>query len=383
MNMEHQRGDDSSTGIDSTGVNSAGIDSAGADTGARDSSTMTGSESVAWPPEAGDPHDATWTEIGDDLSGTACPPDIADIILRTRLAFASGDMSRVPYWRMPEEVDAITDIPYIDDGVRGHLLDVYLPHDAVVRGGHSLPVFVDIHGGGFVYGYKELNRNFCVQLADRGFAVVSLNYRPAPQTDFIGQLRDIGAAFSWMDTHLVDYPVDARKVFLTGDSAGGTLALYTAAIMGSDDMAHDYGVARAHTPVAGMALVSGLYDLAPYLGGRPSTGRRDARTVLDILGPMFFGGLSSIDDRHRFFDDIVSNVTLPPSLLITSSDDFLEAETLELAACLSRAGRDMEVRDCRPDSGTTLGHVFSVCMSWLPESRRILDDIRDFAYRGL
>ena len=52
------------------------------------------------------------------------------------------------------------------------------------------------------YGYKELNRNFNVHLADMGFAVFSLNYRPAPQTDLKGQLADIEAGLRWIKAHL-------------------------------------------------------------------------------------------------------------------------------------------------------------------------------------
>ncbi|WP_300765718.1 alpha/beta hydrolase [uncultured Bifidobacterium sp.] len=346
----------------------------------RAETAMPGAGSDRWPPRAGDPRDATWTEIGDDLKDCQCPPDVADAVLRTRLAFASGDMSRVPYWHMPEGVDAITDIPYVDDGIRGHLLDMYLPHDAVVRGGHSLPVFVDIHGGGFVYGYKELNRNFCVHLANRGFAVVSLNYRPAPQTDFLGQLHDLGAAFIWMREHLADYPVDSGRMFLTGDSAGGTLAFYTASMLGSGGMARSFGVEELGLTLTGLVLVSGLYDLAPYAGGWSSAESSGQRSVVDILGPSFFGTMGSVDERYRFYDGIVRNVDLPPSFLLTSSDDFLESDTLELGAHLARAGKDFELHDIKPAPGTTVGHVFPVCMSWIPESVSILDRIRDSAY---
>ena len=49
---------------------------------------------------------------------------------------------------------------------------------------HNLPVYIDVHGGGFVYGYKELNRNFCIALARRGFAVISISYRVLPTSRF-------------------------------------------------------------------------------------------------------------------------------------------------------------------------------------------------------
>ncbi|MFQ9337514.1 MAG: alpha/beta hydrolase [Varibaculum sp.] len=119
-------------------------------------------------------------------------------------------------------------MPYVDDGTRAHRLDLYLPDGVVRRQDHS--VYIDIHGGGFVYAYKELNRNFCTNLAKLGFAVFSVNYRPAPETDFLGQLEDIAAAFRWIRIHRHEYPIDRNNVFLTGDSAGGTLALYMTAI---------------------------------------------------------------------------------------------------------------------------------------------------------
>lgn len=163
---------------------------------------------------------------------------MAAAILTSRCQTVYYDHPRIERWHDPEGVDAIEDIPYLPDGgydtaagqVRGHLLDIYLPHEAAVRMSKVTPVYVDIHGGGFCYGYKELNRNFNTHLAAQGFAVVSLNYRPAPQTDLKGQLADIQAALCWLKAHLDDYPVDPNAVFVTGDSAGGALALLTLAI---------------------------------------------------------------------------------------------------------------------------------------------------------
>lgn len=146
---------------------------------------------------------------------------------------------------------------------RGHLLDLYLPHDAVLRCGHTLPVYIDIHGGGFTYGYKELNRNFNVHLAETGFAVFSLNYRPAPQTDLRGQLADVQAALRWIKAHLTDYPVNPNAVFLTGDSAGGALTMLTLAIENNAEAAAAFGVDEpSGIGFAGAAPVCGAYSSA-------------------------------------------------------------------------------------------------------------------------
>lgn len=138
-----------------------------------------------------------WTETDGDLAGVS--PERAAGMRAMRYGSILCDTPRSALWHTPEGIDTFADIAYLPDGgydkaagqCRGHLLDVYLPHDAVLRGGKTLPVYVDIHGGGFTYGYKELNRNFNVHLADRGFAVFSLNYRPAPQTDLRGDRKSV------------------------------------------------------------------------------------------------------------------------------------------------------------------------------------------------
>mgnify|MGYP000127633326 FL=1 len=117
-----------------------------------------------------------WTVLDEDLADV--DPVLAEQVLESRLEFFRGDISRTDYWHDPEGIDVIADIQYVDDGTRAHRLDLYLPHDSVVRGSKTTPVYIDIHGGGFVYGYKDLNRNFCTNLAKQGFAVFSISYRP-------------------------------------------------------------------------------------------------------------------------------------------------------------------------------------------------------------
>jgi len=108
-----------------------------------------------------------------DLEGV--PENLLPGILGMRFGAIAIDTPRSERWSTPEDIDVIADLAYLPDGgydtaagaCRGHLLDLYLPHDAVLRGGHTLPVYIDIHGGGFTYGYKELNRNFNVHLGTR------------------------------------------------------------------------------------------------------------------------------------------------------------------------------------------------------------------------
>ncbi len=106
-----------------------------------------------------------------------------------------------------------------------------------------------------------------------------------------------------------------------------------------------------------------------------------ARTQLEqTVGREFFDGLDGAMPLAPF--SAAAQTALPPLYLLTSSDDFIQTETLGLATALACAGRDFELHDVKVAPTETLGHVFPVCMSWLPESQRALQQIHDFAYRN-
>jgi acetyl esterase len=327
---------------------------------------------------------STWTELDGDLSD--CDERIAQTVLASRLMFARGDRSRSDYWHVPENIDVVSDIAYIEDGLRAHKLDVYLPHDVVVRGGKTAPVYIDIHGGGFMYGHKELNRNFNTHLAQQGFVVFSVNYRVMPESDFLGQLADVECALAWIRDHIDEYPVDRQSIFLTGDSAGGTLALYTAAVERSATMADALGVHPSELHLKGAALISGLFDLRPYLDVSEDTSGVDGDTptgAMTIIAPIFFKSLKERGMQWADLRYMAAHVDLPPLFLNTSNDDFLQGDSMRLAAALCDVGRDFELHDRHTSKGQSLGHVYPVCMTWIDESKETLRQIRDFSYDRL
>jgi len=124
---------------------------------------------------------------------------------------------------MPDGITAIENVPYASDTQRGHLLDIYYPNNVM---DDTLPVFIDIHGGGFMSGWKELNRLFGYHMARRGFLVFNLNYRHAYfETTVLGQIQDVSMAVRWIFENLHEFHGDKERVFLCGHSAGGVLAL--------------------------------------------------------------------------------------------------------------------------------------------------------------
>ena len=93
----------------------------------------------------------------------------------------------------------------------------------------GLPVLLYLHGGGFTIGGLETHDSLCRQLALRsGAAVVSLDYRLAPEQRFPAAVDDSWAALEWLGAHAASLGFDAQRLAVGGDSAGGTLAAASA-----------------------------------------------------------------------------------------------------------------------------------------------------------
>lgn len=107
----------------------------------------------------------------------------------------------------------------------GALLDarLYAPSNDV------LPVLLYLHGGGFTIGNLETHDSLCRQIALRSeAAVLALDYRLAPEHRFPCAVDDSWDALRWLAAHAGELGLDAARLAVGGDSAGGTLAAVTA-----------------------------------------------------------------------------------------------------------------------------------------------------------
>jgi len=98
---------------------------------------------------------------------------------------------------------------------------LYRPEEA----GDSPPLLLFYHGGGWVIGDLESHDATVRALARAsGAAVLSVDYRLAPETKFPGPLEDCYDALLWAVEHAADLGIDPSRIAVAGDSAGGNLA---------------------------------------------------------------------------------------------------------------------------------------------------------------
>lgn len=113
----------------------------------------------------------------------------------------------------------------------GHMLPARLvaPHPA--GQGAPLPVLLYLHGGGFTVGSVDTHDTLCRHLSHLAqCAVVSLDYRLAPEHKFPTAVHDAWDALQWLHAQGPSLGLDTRRLAVGGDSAGGTLATVCAVL---------------------------------------------------------------------------------------------------------------------------------------------------------
>lgn len=237
--------------------------------------------------------------------------------------------------------------------------DVYRAKDETKR-----PVVVWIHGGALVVGSRtsvpEHLRNACQR---EGFALVSLDYRLAPEVKLPAIVEDIDDAFVWLrDQGATQFHIDATRCVVAGDSAGGYLTL----VAGTRLKPPPQGLV-AYYPFTDLLDIDtpafidwqrksfplvrkeeayqavGEKVLTNTIGGSPTHNARNSfmpYVTQNGLWTKEIGGLDLRDRRRREMYSPVRNAKrdFPPTLLIHGTADRIvrHAESVAMATQLAR-----------------------------------------------
>jgi acetyl esterase len=231
-----------------------------------------------------------------------------------------------------EDVGDVTDrtIP----GPGGDLpIRVYEPES---EGPH--PALVYFHGGGWVVGNLDTHDSPCRHLTNAAdCAVVSVDYRLAPEHPFPVPTEDAVAAVEWVAEHGEEIGVDSDRLAVGGDSAGGNLAAVAALV------ARDRGGPDIDRQVL-------IYPATSPSDDWPSTeehadGQFLSRSEMEWFGDQFFESELDARNPYAFPLQACDHGGLPPATVVTAEFDPLRDEGRAYAEALADAGVDVTHRN--------------------------------------
>ncbi len=270
-----------------------------------------------------------------------------------RNIFEKDDEERDRGLTTPEDIRRSESIAYGTDE-QWQVLDVYRPKEAKRE---KLPVIVSVHGGGWVYGDKERYQFYCMNLAERGFAVVNFTYRLAPEFKFPCQLEDTNKVFGWVLGHAEVYGFDTDHIFAVGDSAGAHILGLFCNLCTNPKYAEKF----TFTPPEGfvpkaVALNCGVYSI-PYDNTLEIEGSMQSMTLqlLKDLLPKKGKDKAEVDAIS-----VINYITpqFPPTFIMTSNGDFARPQAPILDQKLTVYDVPHVLRAYEGGDGSALGHVF-------------------------
>lgn len=231
-------------------------------------------------------------------------------------------------------------------------------------GARKQKVVLHLHGGGFAFGSARCSVEYCERLSTAiDGRCLALEYRLAPEHPFPAALDDAVFAYRW----LLDKGYAADSIYLSGESAGGGLAISAAVAI------RDAGLPQP----AGVMVLSPFVDLSLQ---SPSIDRLEGadpiidRDILTYMSTGYFQKESAKDPRiSPVFADLTG---LPPLLIQASRDEVLIDDARRLAdrAEASKVEVIFSVYDERL-------HIFSL-YPFLPNSDVALREVADFVAKS-
>jgi len=258
--------------------------------------------------------------------------------LRRRLRRLERVVPGPPAGTRTEAVDA--------DGVNALRVTV-----AQARGDACILYF---HGGGYVVGSAPLYRDFTWRVGVAARApVVFFDYRLAPEHPYPAALDDAVKAYRWLAAR-----IEARRIAVMGDSAGGGLALGT--LLRLRDEGHPLpGAAVVFSPWTDLALTG--RSLAENAATDPMM---DAAMFPAIADYYLAGADPCIPYASPLYGDVTG---LPPALIQVGGDEVLRDDAVRMAARLEAAGCKVEL-----EVWPRMPHAWPLYARILPEGREAL-----------
>lgn len=274
-----------------------------------------------------------------------------------RLRLQGTAIGRFVFGRM--DPDATVDEILVGGGSRAL---VHRPKGVV----GPLPCVVNFHGGGWVQGNPEQSAWMASRIAVRNRSVViSPSYRLAPEDPFPAGVDDCWDSLTWIVDHADSLGVNAERIAVMGDSAGGNLAAVVALL------ARDAGAPALRAEVLMYPGVE-MYDRWPS-EDRHAEAPVLTSTSMRAFARLYLGGHYGTEDFRASPIRASSHAGLPPTMIVTAGSDPLLDNGAHYRDVLVAAG--VAVRYAEYDAAI---HGFMSLPGVVPIAKNALDDIVEF-----
>lgn len=241
------------------------------------------------------------------------------------------------------------------------------------------PLFIYIHGGGWLSGITPMRNRYISQWAKKGFFTASIGYTWAPDAVFPTQLHEVFSALDQLLDDAEKYNFDTENVVIAGESAGGYYITYVASCLNDKSILDGLGIDFRHfgkVKIKALVSICGCYDLQ-----RLTDTNKEQSTFPDmkVMVPTFLG--KSLEETREYLKSNKAQYCspkftsdFPPTYAVWSTNDKLRFETFDLCADLDKLG--VPNKQYKAD-GIIGNHAWAI-MPIFKKSRACFDDTYDF-----
>lgn len=227
----------------------------------------------------------------------------------------------------PPAADSVSTSSYLVETTPGVTpVHIYYPIADVSK---KLPVYINLHGGGFVMGSSGEDAGWCRYIAaEVSCVVVNIDYHLAPKTRFPAPVLEVFEIVEWLTAQAGRFSLQMDNYVLGGHSAGGNLAA-TASMMLRD---------TGHRLPKLQILDYPVLDLQTDPYEKPSYSTAIPPYIAQIFNDSYLQ--TPQDARHPYVSPLYAEQLegLPPALVITAEYDSLAREAAQYVSRLEKAG---------------------------------------------
>ena len=257
------------------------------------------------------------------------------------------------------------DIPYINDRNYNHKFDIYFAKED----GYKDCLIFDIHGGFFIFGNHSNSYPYAIEFLKNGFDFCSLDYIPnTGRRDNLDLVKDCIANIRYVLTHREELGIRTNNFVITGDSAGGYLALFVSMVLTNDALREKLGIGKLDINLLGTLLTCPVYDLVNC--GRTTMTNSGLKR---IFGPKY----KDLEWFKVMSPKTYINEFKLPLFLSTCKNDFIRNESESLNEDCKNRKEKYVYLDLDSDN-EKVAHVHNVVSPELEESKQVNEAMMKF-----